>query len=102
MTLDPDGKYPGFSIPLQNLEPADNLAHFQTYFVAVDQLGAMIEHPDGWKEYFEKSDRYLNNRFEHFYKYLEGRGLIEHHPERPELFKVRPLPENIRADAVTV
>ncbi len=95
MTLDPDGKYQGFTIPLQNLEPADNLAHFQTYFAAVDQLGVMIEHPGGWQEYFEKSDRYLNNRFEYFYKYLEGRGLIGHHPERPELFRVRPLPENI-------
>jgi hypothetical protein len=92
MTLDPSGDYPGFTIPLKNLEPADNLAHHLTYFDAVDQLGATIEHPGDWQEFFEKPNKYLNNRFEYFYNYLESRGLIEHHPERPALFKVRPLP----------
>lgn len=94
MTLDPSGDYPGFSIPFQNLEPADDLAHLETYFDAVRRLGT-IRHPDGWQEFFERAERYLNNRFEHFYKYLEGRGLIERHPERSELFRVRPLLANL-------
>jgi hypothetical protein len=96
MTLDPSGDDPSFTIPLQNLEPADNLAHYETYFDAVDQLGVTIKHPGDWQEFFEKPDKYLNNRFEYFYNYLESRGLIEHHPERPELFKVRPLPANVQ------
>jgi hypothetical protein len=92
MTLDPNGDYPGFSIPLQNLEPADDLAHRQTYLEAVGgRLGA-TRHPGDWQQYFEKPYKYLNNRFEYFYGYLDSRGLIERHPDRPELFKVRPLP----------